>query len=90
MSDQTFQFNGFIKASIIVSEGEEIKKEVCSQLGRMEGQINVISTSLLHLYTPVEVTEEVVNLEEDGERVPGDPQSKLPDWSRAPIKFNYR
>ena len=71
-------------------EGDEIKKKVRSQLGRMEGHTNVITSKLLHLYTPVEVTEEVVNLEEDGERVPGDPRTKLPDWSRAPIKFNYR
>ena len=85
MSDQTFQFNGFIKASIIVSEGEDIKKDVFSQLGRMEGQTNVISTSLLHLYTPVEVVEEVVDLEEDGEDVAGEPQTSL-----ALNKINHR
>ena len=71
-------------------EGKDIKKEVWSQLGRMEGHTNVISSNLFNLYTPVEVVEEVIDLEEDIEREPAEPQTKLPDWSLTPNKIGQR
>ena len=61
-------------------EGKDIKKEVWTQLGRMVRHTNVISSNLFNLYTPVEVVEEVIDLEEDIEREPAEPQTKLPDW----------
>ena len=39
-------------------EGENIKDEVWTQLGRLEGHTNVVSPTLIHLYIPVEVAEE--------------------------------
>ena len=52
----------------------------------MEGHTIVISSNLLNLYTPVEV----VNLEDDVEREPVKPQTKLCDWSLTPSKINQR
>ena len=46
-------------------EGEDIKEAVWTQLGRMEGHKNVVSPTLIHLYTPVKVAEETGDLEED-------------------------
>ena len=73
-----------------MQEGEDIKEEVWTQLGRFEGHTNVVSSNLIHLYTPVEVAEESGDLEEDGERVLGDPQTKLPNWPLVPNKSNHR
>ena len=67
-------------------EGEDIKQEVWSQLGRMVGHTNMISANLLHLYTPVELVEEVQDLEEDIEGVPAEPQKMMPECSLAPNK----
>ena len=45
-------------------EGEDIKKEVWLQLGKVAGHTNVVPANLLQQYTPVAMVEEAQELEE--------------------------
>ena len=70
---------------------ENIKKEVWLTLGKVGGHTIVVPANLLQHYTPVGMVEEAPDLEKRKvAAVPGEPQTKLPEWSLMPNKVNYR